>query len=132
MRAVYEQANGSPVEYVYWRDLAPRFGFTDMQMPPSSIEVIADQLEGMGLITIEIDEGGIYHITAKGVDEVEGNKPQDAGATFQFYGNVQGSVIGTHNTAELTNTFDFRAIEQRIEEEGGEDKEELRQALAQV
>jgi DNA-binding PadR family transcriptional regulator len=132
LRAVYEQANGNPVEYVYWRDLAPRFGFADMQMPPSSIEVIADQLEGMSFITIEIDEGGIYRITAKGVDEVEGNKPQDAGATFQFYGNVQGSVIGTHNTAELTNTFDFRAIEQRIEEEGGEDKEELRQALAQV
>ena len=54
------------------------------------------------------------------------------GPTFQFYGNVQGSVIGTHNTAELTNSFDFRAIEQKIEEKGGEDKEELRRALAQV
>jgi len=64
---------------------------------------------------------------------VEGNKPQAAsGTTFNLYGNVQGSVIGTHNTAELTNSFDFRAIEQRIEEEGGEDKEELKQALAQV
>jgi len=132
LRAVYEQADGSPTEHVYWPNLAPRFGCADMQMPPSSIEGIADQLAGMGFITIEANEGGIYRITTKGVDEVEGNKPQDAGATFQFYGNVQGSVIGTHNTAELTNTFDFRAIGQRIEEEGGEDKEELRQALAQV
>ena len=41
-------------------------------------------------------------------------------------------MIGTHNTAELTNTFDFRTIEQRIEREGGEDKEELKRALAQV
>jgi len=132
LRAIYEQADGNPTEYVYWPNLAPQFGYADKQMPPRSIESIADQLAGMGLITIEVDEGGIYRITTKGVDEVEGNKPQDAGATFQFYGNVQGSVIGMHNSAELTNTFDFRAIEQRIEEEGGEDKEELRQALAQV
>lgn len=132
LRAVYEQADGSPTEDVKWPNLAPRFGYASMQMPPKPIEGIADQLAGMGFITIEAEEGAIYRITAKGVDEVEGNKSQDTGTTFQFYGNVQGSVIGTHNTAELTNTFDFRAIEQRIEEEGGEDREELRRALAQV
>jgi DNA-binding PadR family transcriptional regulator len=130
LRAVYEQADGSPTGDVHWTELASRFGYAEMQMPPKQIEGIADQLAGMGFITIGAEEGAIYRITAKGVDEVEDNTPQDTGTTFQFYGNVQGSVIGTHNTAELTNTFDFRAIGQRIEEEGGEDKEELRQALA--
>jgi hypothetical protein len=78
---------------------------------------LAEYAQRAGLITIEVDEGNIYRITAEGIDEVEGNKAQaTSGTTFQFYGAVQGSVIGTHNTAELTNTFDFRAIEQRIEE----------------
>jgi hypothetical protein len=114
--------------------VAPKLGLdpTNPEHEEQGI-ALAEYAEGAGHITIEIDEGTVYKITADGVDEVEGNKPQATpGATFQFYGSVQGSVIGTHNTAELTNTFDFRAIEQRIEEEGGEDKEELRRALAQV
>jgi DNA-binding PadR family transcriptional regulator len=105
LRAVYEQADGSPTGNVHWTELAPRFGYAEMQMPPKQIEGIADQLAGMGFITIGAEEGAIYRITAKGVDEVEDNTPQDTGTTFQFYGNVQGSVIGTHNTAELTNTY---------------------------
>ena len=49
-----------------------------------------------------------------------------------IYGPIRGSVIRIHNKADLTNHFDFRFIEQRIEREGGEDKEELKRALAQV
>lgn len=94
---------------------------------------VAQYLGSRGLLERQSSDWGMFTVTREGVDEVEGrNKPPEAGSTYQFYGNVQGSVIGTHNTAELTNSFDFRAIEQRIEEEGGEDKEELRRALAQV
>jgi hypothetical protein len=49
-----------------------------------------------------------------------------------IYGPIHGSVIRIHNKADLTNHFDFRSIEQRIEREGGEDKEELKRGLAQV
>lgn len=58
--------------------------------------------------------------------------PQRTSANFHFYGDVNQSIIGTQNRAELTNNFDFRSIEQQIEREGGEDKEELKRALAQV
>lgn len=94
---------------------------------------VAQYLGSRGFLERQSSNWGMFSVTREGIDEVEGrNKPAETGSTFQFYGNVQGSVIGTHNTAELTNTFDFRAIEQRIEEEGGEDKEELKRALAQV
>jgi len=58
--------------------------------------------------------------------------PQPTSASFHFHGDVNQSIIGTQNRAELTNNFDFRSIEQQIEREGGEDKEELKRALAQV
>ncbi len=132
LRAVYLHAEGNPAEFVYWRNLAPEYALEGTERPPSDVMGLAEHLERSGLITIEANEGTMYRITARGIDEVEGNKPPEAGPTFQFYGPVQGSVIGTHNTAELTNIFDFRAIEQRIQEEGGEDKEELRRALAQI
>lgn len=64
--------------------------------------------------------GGEDAAGAGEMDEVEGNKPSDAGSTFQLYGPVQRSVIGTHNTVEPTNNFDFRAIERRTEREGDE------------
>ncbi len=133
LRAVYLLADGNPAELVSWSDVAPEMGWDpDKGKHLDQGLAMADYLAHSGLIIIEVDEGTIYRITAKGVDEVEGNKPPDAGSTFQFYGPVQGSVIGTHNTAELTNSFDFRSIEERIEREGGEDKEELKRALAQV
>lgn len=134
LRAIYLLADGNPAEFVYWRDLAPEMGWDSANTGHLEQGIaFAEYAERAGLITIQVDEGTIYTITEKGVDEVEGNRPQEgSGPTFQFYGDVQGSVIGTHNTAELTNTFDFRSIEQRIEREGGEDKEELKRALAQV
>jgi hypothetical protein len=58
--------------------------------------------------------------------------PEPKSASFHFRGDVNQSIIGTQNRAELTNNFDFRSIEQQIEREGGEDKEELKRALAQV
>jgi hypothetical protein len=58
--------------------------------------------------------------------------PEPTSASFHFHGDVNQSIIGTQNRAELTNNFDFRSIEPQIEREGGEDKEELKRALAQV
>jgi hypothetical protein len=58
--------------------------------------------------------------------------PQPTFASFHFHGDVNQSIIGTQDRAKLTNNFDFRSIKQRIDRDGGEDKEELRQALAQV
>jgi DNA-binding PadR family transcriptional regulator len=135
LRAVYEQADGSPTEYVYWPNLAPRFRYADMQMPPNSIEVIADQLAGMGFITIEVDEGGIYRITAKGVDEVEGNKPQpqqNVSNVFNMSGTFYQAAVGTHNTNTFSGDLDFSTVEQRIEEEGGADKEDLRELVREM
>ena len=134
LRAVYDLTDGNTTKYVYFRDMATRYGLAlGTSKPPKEVKGFAEHLAGTGLIIIEGNAATAFRITTKGVDEVEGNKPQESsGPTFQFYGGVQGSVIGTHNTAELTNTFDFRVIEQRIEREGGEDKEELKRALDHV
>jgi hypothetical protein len=75
LRAVYEQANGSPTEFVYWRHLAPRYGYADREMPPRRIMSAVDQLAGSGYITIEVDEGVIYRITSAGINEVENSVP---------------------------------------------------------
>jgi len=102
---------------------------------PEFVDSLTDTarfLDEKGWINKQTTKYEVINITAAGIDEVEGNKPPDTGATFQFYGDVQGSVIGTHNTAELTNNFDFRSIEQRIEREGGKDAGELKEALEEV
>ncbi len=102
---------------------------------PEFVDSLTDTarfLDEKGRINKQTTSYEIINITSDGIDEVEGNKPPDTGATFQFYGDVQGSVIGTHNTAELTNNFDFRSIEQRIEREGGKDAGELKEALEEV
>jgi len=127
LQVAYDKSINEPVPFVGLEDVAEA-----LQMDLDQATQIARYWGNKGFIKSQADGYGIFSLTSAGIDEVEGNKPPDAGATFQFYGNVQGSVIGTHNSAELTNTFDFRAIEQRIEEEGGEDKEELKRALAQV
>ncbi len=135
LRTAYDLGKNRPGRTVELPEIA---GVMQQHIPTtdphfaSKLTEIAGFLDEKGWINKQTTRYEVINITAAGIDEVEGNKPPDTGATFQFYGDVQGSVIGTHNTAELTNSFDFRAIEQRIEEEGGEDKEELRRALAQV
>lgn len=57
---------------------------------------------------------------------------QPESASFHFHGDVNQSIIGTQNRAELTNNFDFGNVRERIEREGGEDQEELREALDQI
>lgn len=128
LQVTYDKSIDEPVPFVGLEDVAEA-----LQMDLDRAAQIAYYWGNKGFIESQADGFGILSLTPDGIDEVEGNKSQAAsGTTFNLYGNVQGSVIGTHNTAELNNSFDFRAIEQRIEEEGGEDKEELRRALAQV
>jgi DNA-binding PadR family transcriptional regulator len=66
-----------PTEFLYWRDLAPKYGFADTKEPPSPIMAALDQLEGLGFITIEVDEGTVYRITTAGINEVEDSLPAD-------------------------------------------------------
>lgn len=135
LRTIYDLSDGNSAVFVEWHDVAPRLGWSKRDGAHLDKAIgIAEYLERSALITIEVDEGTVYKITEKGIDEVEENRPQTSGSTtnFNFNAPVHGSVIGTNNTAELTNNFDFRAIEQRIEREGGEDKEELCEALAEI
>ena len=137
LQVAYELSITESVPFVHLEHVAEALGLESdrvaVRLGNSEVKRLARYWGNRGFIRSQADGYGIFSITSEGIDEVEGrNKPPEAGSTFQFYGNVHGSVIGTHNTAELINTFDFRAIEQRIEEEGGEEKEELRRALAQV
>lgn len=135
LRDIYDLANGSPAEYVYWRDLAPKYGFADMEEPPSPIMGALDQLEASGFITFVVDEGVVYRITAKGVDEVEGNRPQpqqNVSNVFNMWGTFYQAAVGTHNTNTFSGDLDFSTVERRIEEEGGADKEELRELVAEM
>ena len=133
--AIYEQANGSPTEFVYWRDLAPRYGLADMEMPPDSIMGVVDQLAGSGFITNEVEEGISCRITAKGIDEVEGNRNESQPSvtnTFNMSGTFYQAAVGTHNTNAFSGDLDFSTVERHIEEEGGADKEELHELVAEM
>ena len=110
-------------------------GYMDTSEPRfvDELDVVAVYLGEQRLIKSQASGYGLLSITTKGIDKVEGNEEQVAsGSSFVFNAPGQGSIIGTNNTAELTNTFDFRSLEQQIEREGGEDKEELRAALIEV
>lgn len=135
LRALYDLGRSRTGGSVALEEIAPRLGM-DACNPADNVE-----LTEMARYWVERDCAtrryagyGALSITSEGIDEVEGNRRSEAGSTTNIIFNapVHGSVIGTHNTAELTNNFDFRAIEQRIEREGGEDKEELKRALAHV
>jgi DNA-binding PadR family transcriptional regulator len=73
LRAVYEEANGSPSEFVYWRNVAPRLGITDSDEPSQIIMGVIDHLADSGFITSEVDEGIVYRITSAGIRQVEDN-----------------------------------------------------------
>jgi len=47
-------------------------------------------------------------------------------------GTAYGSNVGTQGNASITNTFNFEALDREIEEKGKEDKEELRQMIAEI
>ncbi len=135
LRAAYDLGKSRPANMVNMEEIAQQMGVEWNVLERGELDEYANYYGGKGFIRRQADGYGILSITPKGIDEVEGNnQPQQSNVSniFNISGPVQGSVIGTHNTAELTNHFDFRSIEQRIEHEGGEDKEELREALNEV
>lgn len=72
LEAVYDLAGGSPNQFVYWQNVAPRLGYdTDNDADLDEALGFADYYADLGLIKIETDEGMIYRITASGIDEVE-------------------------------------------------------------
>jgi hypothetical protein len=94
---------------------------------------VAVYLGNKGWLKKQSADWGMFSITKEGIAEVEGtNKPQAGAPSFHFHGAVQGSVVGTHNTAELTNTFNFGEFEEAIEERGSDDKAELLELREQV
>jgi hypothetical protein len=64
--------------------------------------------------------------------EAEQREPAPAQVVTVNVQNAQGSIIGTQRNAELTANFDLRSLESRIERDGGEDKEELNEALQEL
>jgi hypothetical protein len=134
LRTIYDLSNANPNKYVYWKDVAPRLGW-DHENPELLDEALAmaDYLASLELISVATDDGEIYRITALGIDEVEGKKEvMPPSPIFQFYGDVQSSIIGTQIRAQLTANFNFEEIEREIEQRGEADTDELREALEQV
>jgi hypothetical protein len=134
LRAVHELSRGIPGKPVELRRVA-QVADLEPDNPDDAERCInaVQYLGGRNWLEKETLGWEALHITKEGVDEVVGRSPQAASSTsIVINAPVHGSVIGTHNTAELTNNFDFRSIEQRIESEGGEDAGELREALAKI
>ena len=139
LQIAYDLSINRPVPFVNIRDVASELGLPADNVtltldPTSEVKRLAFYWGNKGFIKSQSDGFNFFTLTTEGIDEVEGrNRPPEPSVSNVF--NIeyaQGSVIGTHNNAELTNTFDSRSIEQRIEREGGEDKEELTRALARV
>lgn len=139
LRIAYGISLNEPAEIVTLDQVAEHMGPDDLGTGGSDyvdkLTTIAQYLGRRGFLGRETSDWRMFTVTQKGIDEVEGNnKPQEPSVSnvFNISGNNYGGVIGTHNTNELTNNFDFRTVEQRIEREGGEDKEELREALEEI
>lgn len=58
--------------------------------------------------------------------------PQPTASSFYFYGDVSQSIVGTQDRAELTNNMDFGRVREQIDREGGDDQEELHNAIDYV
>ena len=115
---------------------APRYGLTNTMMPPSSIMVpwnnsrLRDHHH-------EVEEATSFHITAKGVDDVEGNKPSRSRRNASNVFNMPNSTfihsaVGNDNANTFSGDLDFSRVERRIDEEGGGDKEVLRELVAEM
>jgi hypothetical protein len=53
-------------------------------------------------------------------------------SSITIHGDAPNSIIGSQSRAELTNNFDSGNVREQIERDGGEDREELRNALDRV
>lgn len=140
LKAAYDEAGGVPNHPVMLWKIAERMEGLDTSDPDyvDSLASAAQVLGARGLLNRVSSDWGMFSLTADGIDEVEGTQaaqqPSSVTNVNISGGTFQGSVVGANNTAELVNNFDLRSveIEQQIEERGGADKEELREALEEV
>jgi len=131
LRAIYDLSGADPSKFVYWHDIAPRLGW-DSDNPEHLNEALAmaDYLANSELITIEVDEGTIYRITAGGIDVVEGNKPEPQ-PTQQFTFNAPAyGVFGSQR--DFTFEQVIHDLDRQVVEHGGEDKEALRLMVEEI
>ncbi|AIQ11351.1 hypothetical protein [Paenibacillus durus] len=71
-----------------------------------------------------------YYITKNQYDRMQHEK-QSNSTSFHIE-NAHNSIIGSQQTASMTNMFNFREIEKEIEQRGGEDKVELKKMVAEI
>lgn len=123
---------------------------TSVDAPEDMTQGVLDGLHSEGLIqqtikyqtkvkksgTTQSEQGRRCTLTRRAFEAVDSDfvmpDPQPSGPVFNIHGNVSQSIVGTQTRAELTNNMDFGGVRERIELEGGEDKEELSNALDHV
>lgn len=134
LRTIYVLADGETSRFVSWEEVAPALGLdpTDAEQARKT-DVLAEHLDRSGFVTIEVEEGGLYRITAAGIDEVEGNEPRAAAPSIVYnIGVAQGSIIGSQQNADLRTSFDFGSVSSEIESRGGEDAPALSQMMYEL
>lgn len=75
-------------------------------------------------------------LTRRAFEAVDSNfvmpDPAPTGTSYHFHGDVNYSIVGNQSRAELTNNMDFGSVREQIDREGGDDQEELHNALDHV
>lgn len=73
LEAIYSLSDGNPSEFVYWQDVAAEMGWNpDNEEHHRHALAVAERLRQGRYVTIEVDEGDVYRITARGMDQIEG------------------------------------------------------------
>jgi len=135
LRVAYDVAADQPNGFVVMSEVAARLGVDpDDPREYGELTELAKYFVQRGYAQRQLAGFEAITLTAEGVDEVEGNRPQAQQnvTTFNVSGNFYQSAIGTHNTNTFRGDLDFSTVERRIEEEGGDDKEELREIVAEM
>ena len=84
LNALYKLSDGNPAELVQWEDIASEMGWVaDNQRHHERSLAIAERLRQSGYVTIEVDEGDLYRITSRGLDQVEGKAQYIAAAPIR-------------------------------------------------
>lgn len=84
LNALYKLSDGNPAELVQWDDIASEMGWVaDNQRHHEYSLAIAERLRQSGYVTIEVEEGDLYRITARGLDQVEGKAQYIAATPIQ-------------------------------------------------
>lgn len=139
LRVAYEIGINEPSDIVMLDQMAEHIdqgevGATGGQYV-DTMTTVAQYLGSRGFLKRQSSDWGMFSVIKEGMDEVEGrNEPPQPSVTntWNLSGNFYQSAIGTHNTNTFSGDLDFSTVEQRIEEEGGTDKEELREMVAEM